>query len=152
MPQHQTEHLSQVRKGDRFMQLWRTGILLTLLLEETTGRNYQILRLTVGSLTRHITVKPEDAGSAAVQLVAPYVSEGFTRRGRRPSEARKGPMPPWGRGVHHEAALRVASPGDNFSLFGEICPDCATPSTVQRFKGEDGQYVFRFLCCRRTYY
>ncbi|MDJ0839279.1 MAG: hypothetical protein QNK37_22365 [Acidobacteriota bacterium] len=141
-----------VKNNERFLQIWRSGILLTLVLEETTGRNYEILRLTVGSLTRHITVKPEEASPAAVQLIAPYVAEGFTRRGKRPAEARKGPMPPWGRGVHHEAALRVVNPGGNFSLFGEICPDCASPSPVQRFKDRDGKMVFRFLCCRREYY
>jgi len=136
----------------RMLQLWRRGVLLTLVLEETTGRNYQILRFTVGSFTRHVTVRPEDAPSAAVQLIAPYVADGFSRRGRRPVNAGRGPLSPWARGVHHEAAVRVANPGLQLSLFGEICPDCAGPSPVQRYTDKRGTMVFKFLCCGREYY
>ena len=138
--------------SERSLQLWRGGVLLTLVLEETTGRNYQILRLVVGSISRQITVKPEMSGLTAVQLVAPYVAEGFSRRGRRPRWAEPGPLSKWARGVHHEAALRVANPGAHFSLFGEVCPDCGVESAVERHKDRKGAYLFRFLCCGRIYY
>jgi len=137
---------------ERMLQLWHGGNLLTLVLEDTTGKNYQILRLTVGPLSREITARSGDSGPIAVQLLAPYIADGFARRGRRPRDAKKGKLSAWGRGVHHEAALRVAAPGSYFSLFGEMCPDCCDVGQVQRFKNNEGRMVFRFLCCGRSYF